>query len=163
MAISMGLSAEDLQRIYAVNTRGPYQMIVQRGRSSTAVLKASERPAAVVNVYSIAGINGGGSSIAYSASKGEGMPLRRRWHVGSRLPFASIPFVVATSILNPSPRGPWSRGLGRCVMPRWRKNALKVVSTTEDVAQLVCFLASPASSNMTYECLRTNGGLHLLL
>ena len=32
--------------------------------------KASGRPSAVVNVSSVAGISGGGSSVAYAASKG---------------------------------------------------------------------------------------------
>ncbi|WP_207888856.1 SDR family oxidoreductase, partial [Pseudomonas sp. 100_A] len=40
---------------------------------------------------------------------------------------------------------------------------LKIASSAEDVAQLVCFLASPLSSNMTGECVRADAGLHLLL
>jgi NAD(P)-dependent dehydrogenase (short-subunit alcohol dehydrogenase family) len=60
-----GLSAEDFQRIYAVNTIGPFQMI----RAAAPHLKASGR-GAVVNITSRAGLTGGGSSIAYAASKG---------------------------------------------------------------------------------------------
>ena len=60
-----GLSAEDFQRIYAVNTIGPFQMI----RAAAPHLKASGS-GAVVNITSRAGIAGGGSSIAYAASKG---------------------------------------------------------------------------------------------
>src|SRR4029077_21226660 len=51
-----GLSAEDFQRIYAVNAIGPFQMI----RAARGLLEesadASGRAAAVVNVSSIAGI-----------------------------------------------------------------------------------------------------------
>src|SRR4029077_8148206 len=65
-----GLSAEDFQRIYAVNTIGPFQMI----RAARAPLEAgatgSARASAVVNVSSVAGITGQGSSVAYAASKG---------------------------------------------------------------------------------------------
>ena len=39
---------------------------------------------------------------------------------------------------------------------------LKVASTAEDIAQLVCFLASPASSHMTGECVRMDAGMHLI-
>ncbi len=60
-----GLSAEDFQRIYAVNTIGPFQMI----RAAAPHLKASGN-GAVVNIASRAGLTGGGSSMAYAASKG---------------------------------------------------------------------------------------------
>ena len=60
-----GLSAADFQAIYAVNVIGPYQMI----RAAAPHLKKAGR-AAVVNISSIAGVMGVGSSIAYAASKG---------------------------------------------------------------------------------------------
>ena len=60
-----GLSAEDFQRIYAVNTIGMFQMI----RAAAPHLKAAGK-GAVVNITSRAGVTGGGSSIAYAASKG---------------------------------------------------------------------------------------------
>ncbi|MBL8382331.1 MAG: SDR family oxidoreductase [Burkholderiales bacterium] len=60
-----GLDAADFQRIYAVNTIGPFQMI----RAAAPHLKAGGR-GAVVNISSRAGIAGSGSSIAYAASKG---------------------------------------------------------------------------------------------
>ena len=59
------LSAEDFLRIYSVNVVGAYQMV----RACAPAMKISGR-AAVVNVSSIAGKNGMGSSIAYAASKG---------------------------------------------------------------------------------------------
>lgn len=59
------LSAEDFQRIYAVNVIGTYQMV----RACAPAMKKTGR-AAVVNVSSIAGKNGMGSSMAYAASKG---------------------------------------------------------------------------------------------
>ena len=42
------------------------------------------------------------------------------------------------------------------------KVPLKVASSAEDVAALVCFLAMPASSNMTGELVRMDAGLHLV-
>ena len=57
-----GLSAEDFQAIYAVNVIGPYQM----SRAAAAVMKEG----AIVNIASMAGVMGIGSSIAYAASKG---------------------------------------------------------------------------------------------
>ena len=42
------------------------------------------------------------------------------------------------------------------------KVPLKVASSADDIAQLVCFLASPASSNMTGEIVRMDAGMHLI-
>ena len=58
------LSAEDFHRIYSVNLIGPYQMV----RACEAALRATG--GAVVNVSSIAGTMGIGSSYAYACSKG---------------------------------------------------------------------------------------------
>ena len=60
-----GLDASDFQWIYGVNVVGPFQMV----RAARDALKASG-DASVVNVASIAGVKGVGSSIAYAASKG---------------------------------------------------------------------------------------------
>ncbi|MDP2640742.1 MAG: glucose 1-dehydrogenase [Betaproteobacteria bacterium] len=59
------LCAEDFQRIYSVNVVGAYQMV----RACAPAMKRGGR-GAVVNVSSIAGKNGMGSSMAYAASKG---------------------------------------------------------------------------------------------
>jgi len=60
-----GLEKDDFFDIYGVNVVGPYQMV----RAAEQALRASGE-ASVVNVASIAGVRGIGSSIAYAASKG---------------------------------------------------------------------------------------------
>lgn len=60
-----GLSGDDFQRIYAVNVVGPYQMC----RAVAPTMKA-QGGGSIVNISSIAGVVGVGSSIAYAASKG---------------------------------------------------------------------------------------------
>jgi 3-oxoacyl-[acyl-carrier protein] reductase len=60
-----GLDAEDFQRIYAVNVIGPYQMI----RACVPAMKRQGK-GAIVNISSISGVMGIGSSTAYVASKG---------------------------------------------------------------------------------------------
>ena len=62
------ISAEDFQRIYAVNTIGPFQMT----RAAAPALKAASTDAvrsAVVNVSSRAALMGSGSSVPYACSK----------------------------------------------------------------------------------------------
>ncbi|SEP04980.1 3-oxoacyl-[acyl-carrier protein] reductase [Salinihabitans flavidus] len=60
-----GQNAEDFYRIYGVNVIGAYQM----ARAAAPLLKRGGI-GAVVNISSIAGMTGNGSSIAYVTSKG---------------------------------------------------------------------------------------------
>ena len=60
-----GLDTEDFQKIYGVNVIGPFLMV----KAAKDHLQKSNNPC-IVNVSSIAGIKGIGSSIAYAASKG---------------------------------------------------------------------------------------------
>ena len=60
-----GLDADDFLHIYKVNVVGPFQMV----RACKEMLLNSENPS-VVNISSIAGIKGLGSSLAYASSKG---------------------------------------------------------------------------------------------
>ncbi len=60
-----GLDAEDFQHIYGVNTIGAFQMA-----RAAAPLMRRGGAGSIVNVASIAGVTGLGSSIAYAASKG---------------------------------------------------------------------------------------------
>jgi 3-oxoacyl-[acyl-carrier protein] reductase len=156
------LSAEDFQRIFAVNTIGPYQMV----RAARALLesgaKASGRPSAVVNVSSIAGISGGGSSVAYAASKGALNTMTLS------LARALAPLIRVNTVCPGYIDTPWfTKGRGEAGAKLVRdsivaKVPLKVASTAEDIAQVVCFLASPASSNMTGELVRMDAGMHLI-
>ncbi|MEX2080703.1 MAG: SDR family NAD(P)-dependent oxidoreductase, partial [Dehalococcoidia bacterium] len=60
-----GLSADDFLSIYSVNVVGPFQMT----RAVAPHMQSAGR-GAIVNISSIAGVMGVGSSIAYTASKG---------------------------------------------------------------------------------------------
>jgi NAD(P)-dependent dehydrogenase (short-subunit alcohol dehydrogenase family) len=158
-----GLSAEDFQRIYAVNTIGPYQMIRAARSLLEAGSKASGRASAVVNVSSVAGISGGGSSVAYAASKGALNTMTLS------LARALAPAIRVNTVCPGYIDTPWfTKGRGEAGAKQVRdavvaRVPLKVASTAEDIAQLVCFLAGPASSNMTGECVRMDAGMHLIL
>lgn len=63
------LDAAEFERVYRVNTIGLYQMT----RAAAPLLRDSatpERSASVVQISSLAALNGTGSSLAYAASKG---------------------------------------------------------------------------------------------
>ncbi len=66
-----GLDDTEFERVYRVNVIGMYQMT----RAAAPILRESSgldagRTSSVINISSIAGMNGTGSSIAYAASKG---------------------------------------------------------------------------------------------
>src|SRR3954470_14906468 len=157
-----GLSAEDFQRLFAVNTIGPYQMVRAARALLEAGASASGRNSAVVNVSSVAGINGGGSSAAYAASKGA---LNTITYSLAR---ALAPLIRVNTVCPGYMDTPWfTKGRGEAGAKQVRdmvvaKVPLKIASTAEDVAAVVCFLATPASSNMTGELVRIDAGLHLV-
>src|ERR1700710_2529701 len=158
-----GLSAEDFQRIFGVNTIGPFQMVRAARSLLEAGAKASGRASAVVNISSVAGISGVGSSIAYAASKGA---LNTITYSLAR---ALAPLIRVNTVCPGYIDTPWfTKGRGEAGAKAVRdavvaKVPLKVASTADDIAQLVCFLASPASSNMTGEFVRMDAGMHLVL
>jgi NAD(P)-dependent dehydrogenase (short-subunit alcohol dehydrogenase family) len=156
------LSAEDFQRIYAVNTIGPYQMIRAARALLEAGAKASGRPGAVVNISSVAGISGGGSSVAYAASKGALNTMTLS------LARALAPLIRVNTVCPGYIDTPWfTKGRGEAGAKAVRDSVvarvpLQVASSAEEIAEAVCYLATPASSNMTGELLRMDAGMHLI-
>ncbi len=157
-----GLSADDFQRIYAVNTIGPFQMIRATRSLLEAGAKANGRASAVVNVSSVAGISGGGSSVAYAASKGALNTMTQS------LARALAPLIRVNTVCPGYIDTPWfTKGRGEAGAKQVRDSViarvpLKSASTAEDIAQLVCFLALPQSGQMTGEFVRMDAGLHLI-
>ena len=157
-----GLSAEDFQRLFGVNTIGPFQMVRAARSLLEAGATASGRAAAVVNVSSVAGISGIGSSVAYAASKGALNTITLS------LARALAPLIRVNAVCPGYIDTPWfTKGRGVEAAAKVRdaviaKVPLKRASTAEDVASLVCFLATPPSGNMTGEVIRIDAGAHLV-
>lgn len=157
-----GLSAEDFQRLYGVNTIGPFQMVRAARSLLEAGATASGRAAAVVNVSSVAGISGVGSSIAYAASKGALNTITLS------LARALAPLIRVNTVCPGYIDTTWfTKGRGEAGARQVRESViakvpLKVASSADDVAALVCFLATPPSGNMTGEVVRMDAGLHLV-
>jgi 3-oxoacyl-[acyl-carrier protein] reductase len=141
------LSGEDFLALYRVNVV-----------AARALLEASE-VAAVVNTSSIAGVTGGGSSIAYSVSKGALNTLTLS------LARALAPKIRVNTICPGFIDSPWFDKLGadtdklrehiRATTP------LRTVSTPEDIAEAALFLGSRAARHVTGETLLVDAGLHL--
>jgi len=157
-----GLSAEEFQRLFGVNTIGPFQMVRAARSLLEAGAKASGNTAAVVNISSVAGISGVGSSIAYAASKGALNTITLS------LARALAPLIRVNTVCPGYIDTPWftkGRGVEGAAKVRdsvVAKVPLRRASTAEDVANLVCFLATAASGNMTGEIVRMDAGAHLI-
>ena len=157
-----GLSAEDFQRLFGVNTIGPFQMVRAARSLLEAGAKASGRASSVVNVSSVAGISGIGSSVAYAASKGALNTITLS------LARALAPLIRVNAVCPGYIDTPWftkGRGVEGAAKVRdavVAKVPLKRASTAEDVANVVCFLATPQSEQHDRRMVRIDAGLHLI-
>jgi 3-oxoacyl-[acyl-carrier protein] reductase len=148
------LTAEDFLGIYAVNVVGSYQMV----RACAPAMKQGGR-GAVVNVSSIAGKNGMGSSMAYAASKGAlntlTMSLARV--LGPQIRVNAVcPGMVDTK---------WLReGYGpryAAIEARYRQGTpLGRPGTPEEVAAVIIWLIEGADL-VTGETIMVDSGMHM--
>ncbi len=150
-----GLSGEDFQRIYAVNTIGPYQM----SRAAAPVMKRGGR-GSIVMVASVAGIMGIGSSIAYAASKGALIAMTKS------LARVLGPEIRVNAICPGFVQGEWlSSGMGREVYERNKAyleatTPLARTASPDTVADTILHFLEGAEL-VTGETLVFDGGMHL--
>tara|TARA_B110000003_G_scaffold154210_1_gene154917 strand:+ start:1962 stop:2726 length:765 start_codon:yes stop_codon:yes gene_type:complete len=151
-----GIDAVDFQNIYSVNVIGPFQMV----RASKTHLLKSDNPS-IVNVSSIAGIKGIGSSIAYAASKGalNTMTLSMARNLGPIRVNAVCPGFI---------EGEWlKKGMGE---ERFEATKLHIQNTSplgktcspESIAEIIYNLIV-ASDLVTGQLITVDGGVSLNL
>lgn len=151
------LTADDFHFLFGVNTVGPFQMV----RATRSLLEegshASGRASSVVNVSSASVFDGRGSSIAYTASKAA------LHSVTLSLARALGPLIRVNAVCPGYMDTPWWSKRGQDAADKLRETAramtpLQIASTAEDVAEVVMFLAGPASRNMTGEITVADAG-----
>jgi len=150
-----GLTAEDFNRIFAVNVVGAYQMV----RAVAPAMQAQGK-GAVVNISSGSGFSGSGSSIAYAASKGAlntmTLSLARALAPAIRVN-AVCPGVMQTRW--------WREGLGEenynAFIERYAQGTpLKAAGHPDIVAEPVVWLLEGAE-HVTGETIMVDSGSHL--
>ncbi|MFW6093898.1 MAG: SDR family NAD(P)-dependent oxidoreductase [Pseudomonadota bacterium] len=150
-----GLSAEDFQHIYGVNTVGAYQMV----RAVEPAMRRGGR-GSIVNVASIAGVMGVGSSIAYAASKGAMVTL------GLSLARVLGPEIRLNTVCPGFIQGDWlEQGMGAETYAKTKayleqNTPLQLTTTPDTVAEVVVYLLTGAGV-VTGETLLLDGGHHL--
>jgi 3-oxoacyl-[acyl-carrier protein] reductase len=148
------LDAATFERIYGVNVIGAFQMV----RACLPQLKASR--GSIVNVSSVAGALGIGSSVAYIASKGAINSLTL--HLARTL----APEIRVNAVCPGLITTRWFvDGLGQAnadqVRAQYEKAVpLQTACSAEDVAETIVWLVTGARTT-TGELLMLDGGMHL--
>ena len=145
------LDYADWRRVLATNLDGPLYCTVEIGK-----LMARRGGGAIVNISSTAGLTGYPNRVAYVVSKSGILGLTRasaRDLAASRIRVNAVaPGHVATPLTERIRNDPGVLELiGRTPIGRWGK--------PEEVAQLICFLASDEASFMSGEVVTVDGGL----
>ncbi|MCD2315674.1 SDR family oxidoreductase [Sphingomonas sp. IC-11] len=151
-----GLDAEDFVDIYRLNTIAAFQMV------RACVPAMQEGPmSAVVNVASIAGLHGVGSSIAYAASKGALITMTQslaRVLAPAIRVNAVAPGYVGTGWFEKALGQEGKAKLDQTIV---RRTPMAMAPQAEDIAGPIQMLLEPAGKAITGEVLRVDAGFHL--
>lgn len=150
------LDAEDFIDIYRLNLVGAFQMV----RACAPAMREGPH-SAVVNVASVAGVHGIGSSVAYAASKGALITMTK-----------SLARVLAPQIrmntVAPSYVGTgwFANRLGEEGLKALNQRIaasvpMAMAATAEDIAGPIAMLLDPASRVITGEVIELDAGAHL--
>jgi 3-oxoacyl-[acyl-carrier protein] reductase len=153
-----GIQAADFHAIYAVNTIGTFQM----ARACAPALRASAQEgvtSAIVNLSSYAGIHGGGSSLAYGASKAAvnavTLSLARALAPEVRVN-AVCPALVAEGFVERLQPESFVERAARQI----ERTPLKRVGKPAEIAETIFWICTGAAL-MTGEIIQLDAGLHL--
>ena len=150
-----GLNKQDFLDIYAVNTVGAYQMT----RAVAESMRTSGQ-GSIVNVSSIAGVMGVGSSVAYAASKGALITMTLS------LARALGPEIRVNCICPGFIQGDWlEQGLGSDAYQAAKASVeasspLQVACTPDMIAEGILYFVCGADV-VTGETIIMDGGMHL--
>jgi NAD(P)-dependent dehydrogenase (short-subunit alcohol dehydrogenase family) len=155
-AIAKGDVAEDADCRSIAASVGPFQMI----RACRGLLEAAER-SSVLMTSSIAGITGGGSSVAYAATKGalNTMTLSLARALAPKIRVNAIcPGFIDTRWFPDAFGAETTERIRQRIID---STPLKAASKPEDIADAALFLISDAARHITGETLMVDAGLHL--
>ena len=155
-----GVSAEDFDRILRVNVTGPYMM----GRAAYPAMKKQweekQERSSIVNISSIAGVMGVGSSIPYACSKGAlntlTLTLARWFSPAVRVNTVCPGFIQTRWLLG----GMGEANYNKMKEMQEQTTPLRQAGTTAQMAEAVLFFLTSAS-NITGEFLIVDAGMHL--
>src|SRR5262245_3010351 len=140
------MTEERWDRILAVNLKGPFFV----SRAAIPLMRAGGG-GSIVNVASVAGVAGSGSSIAYAASKGGLITMTKS------LAKAFAPDIRVNAVCPGPIISRWLADHQDMVAAAVKITPLKRASSTDDIADAITFLACDAAM-MTGQALIVDGG-----
>ncbi|MDB5706114.1 MAG: hypothetical protein JWN66_3230 [Sphingomonas bacterium] len=150
------LSAEDFIDIYRLNTIAPFQMV----RACAPAMRTGGM-GAVVNVASVAGVFGNGSSVAYAASKGALVTMTQS------LARALAPAIRVNAVAPGYVGTGWfEKRLGEAGLAALNariasQTPMAMAAGADDIAGPIVMLLDPDNRVMTGETLLLDAGAHL--
>lgn len=150
------LDAEDFIEIYRLNTIAPFQMI----RACAPAMRAGGI-GAVVNVASVAGMFGNGSSVAYAASKGALITMTKS------LARALAPAIRVNAVAPGYVGTGWfekrlgAEGFEKLNQRIAAATPMAMAAGPDEIAAPIVMLLDPANRVMTGEVLLLDAGAHL--
>ena len=148
----MRMKEEDWDLVLDINLKGSFNC-------SKAVLKymTKQRNGTIINIASIVGAMGNAGQANYVASKagliGLTKTIAREYANRNITANAVAPGFIDTAMTQALPENVKEELSKQIPLGR--------LGTSEDVAQAVCFLASPASSYITGQVIHVNGGMYM--
>ncbi|MBQ2935192.1 MAG: 3-oxoacyl-[Lachnospiraceae bacterium] len=146
----MKMSEEDFEKVINVNLKGAFHTI---RHASRYFLK--QRSGSIINISSVSGVSGNAGQANYSAAKAGliGLTKSVAKELGSRgiRVNAVAPGFIETDMTDAMPESAKEAIKGQITMGR--------IGTPDDIAGVVVFLASDASSYVTGQTIAVDGGM----
>lgn len=155
------LGKQDFMDIYAVNVAGPFLVMQACKPLLLAAYKQTGIASTIVNISSIAGVKGIGSSVAYAASKGafNTMTLSLARALGPEIRVNAIcPGFIGTRWFKKAMNDEQFARLEEGVKAQV---ALAAASGPDDIADTAVLFCTDATRHVTGESILVDAGMHL--
>ena len=153
--LAVDVAPADWDAVMATNLRGAFFLSQQMGRH----LIANGRPGAIVNIASTHGLVGAAERSVYGISKGALIQMTRMLAIEWAAHGIRVNAVAPGRLDTPSPSRA-ARTSDPAYMDAVRARIpLKRLATAEEVADAVCYLASPQALSITGQTLIIDGGV----
>ena len=153
--LAVDVAPSDWDAVVATNLRGAFFLSQQVGRH----LIANGRPGAIVNIASTHGLVGAAERSVYGISKGALIQMTRMLAIEWAAHGIRVNAVAPGRLDTPSPSRAARTGDPDYMAAMRARIPLSRLATAEEVADAVCYLASPQAASITGQTLVIDGGM----